>query len=47
MPGWTTGDNFHNNIAYTPGTWIALHRICEDTASATSSGFTTIRRTRS
>ena len=27
MPGWTTGDNFHNNIAYTPGTWIALHRI--------------------
>lgn len=29
MPGWTTGDNFHNNIAYTPGTWMALHRICE------------------
>jgi hypothetical protein len=29
MPGWTTGDNAHNNIAYTPGTWIALHRICE------------------
>jgi sugar phosphate isomerase/epimerase len=29
MPGWTTGDNFHNNIAYTPGTWIALHRVCE------------------
>jgi sugar phosphate isomerase/epimerase len=29
MPGWTTADNFHNNIAYTPGTWIALHRICE------------------
>jgi sugar phosphate isomerase/epimerase len=29
MPGWTIGDNFHNNIAYTPGTWIALHRICE------------------
>jgi sugar phosphate isomerase/epimerase len=29
MPGLTTGDNFHNNIAYTPGTWIALHRICE------------------
>jgi len=28
MPGWTTGDNFHNNIGYTPGTWIALHRIC-------------------
>jgi sugar phosphate isomerase/epimerase len=29
MPGWTIGDNWHNNIAYTPGTWIALHRICE------------------
>jgi len=29
MPGWTVGDNFHNNIAYTPGAWIALHRICE------------------
>jgi sugar phosphate isomerase/epimerase len=29
MPGWTTADNYHNNIAYTPGTWIALHQICE------------------
>jgi sugar phosphate isomerase/epimerase len=29
MPGWTTGDNFHNNIGYTPALWIALHRICE------------------
>ncbi|HEX6739964.1 MAG TPA: TIM barrel protein [Vicinamibacteria bacterium] len=29
MPGWTTGDNWHNNIAYAPGTWIALHHICE------------------
>jgi sugar phosphate isomerase/epimerase len=29
MYGWTTSDNLHNNIAYTPGTWIALHRICE------------------
>ncbi len=29
MPGWTTGDNWHNQIAYTPGTWIALHRIAE------------------
>jgi sugar phosphate isomerase/epimerase len=29
MPGWTTGDIWHNNIAYTPGAWIALHRICE------------------
>jgi sugar phosphate isomerase/epimerase len=30
MPGWTTGDNFHNNIGYAPGAWIALHRICGD-----------------
>ncbi|MBO0797558.1 MAG: sugar phosphate isomerase/epimerase [Blastocatellia bacterium] len=29
MPGWVPGDNWHNNIAYTPGVWIALHRICE------------------
>jgi sugar phosphate isomerase/epimerase len=29
MPGWTVKDSFYNNIAYTPGTWIALHRICE------------------
>jgi len=29
MPGWTTGDTWHNNIAYTPGAWVALHRICE------------------
>ena len=29
MPGWTTSDNFHNDIGYTPGAWIALHRICE------------------
>jgi sugar phosphate isomerase/epimerase len=29
MPGWTVKDNWHNNIAYTPGTWIALHRLCE------------------
>jgi sugar phosphate isomerase/epimerase len=29
MPGWTVGDNWHNNIAYTPGAWIALHQICE------------------
>jgi sugar phosphate isomerase/epimerase len=29
MPGWTVGDSFHNNIAYAPGPWIALHRICE------------------
>jgi len=29
MPGWTTTDNWHNNIAYAPGSWMALHRICE------------------
>ncbi len=29
MPGWTVLDNWHNNIAYTPATWIAIHRICE------------------
>jgi sugar phosphate isomerase/epimerase len=29
MPGWTTADAWHNNIAYTPAAWIALHRICE------------------
>jgi sugar phosphate isomerase/epimerase len=29
MPGWTPTDNWHNNIAYTPAMWIALHQICE------------------
>lgn len=29
MPGWTPDDAWHNNLAYTPGAWIALHRICE------------------
>ena len=29
MYGWTVSDNLHNNIAYTPGMWIALHRICD------------------
>ena len=29
MYGWTTNDNYWNNIAYTPGTWISLHRIAE------------------
>src|SRR5262245_54838862 len=29
MPGWTISDNWHNNIAYTPGAWIALHKICD------------------
>jgi sugar phosphate isomerase/epimerase len=29
MPGWNVTDGWHNNIAYAPGPWIALHRICE------------------
>jgi len=29
MPGWSVSDTWHNNIAYAPGPWIALHRICE------------------
>jgi len=29
MPGWTSLDRWHNNLAYAPGPWIALHRICE------------------
>ena len=48
MPGWTPVDNFHNNIAYTPGD---VDRPAPDlraaTASATSSGSTTTRRIRS
>jgi sugar phosphate isomerase/epimerase len=47
MPGWTTGDNWHNNIAYVPGTWIALHRICEKHGVGGSSASTTTRPTRS
>src|SRR5262245_17177087 len=29
MPGWNVLDRWHNNIAYAPGPWITLHRICE------------------
>jgi sugar phosphate isomerase/epimerase len=29
MPGWNITDKWHNNLAYAPGPWIALHRICE------------------
>jgi sugar phosphate isomerase/epimerase len=29
MPGWNVTDAWHNNIAYAPGPWIALHRLCE------------------
>ena len=29
MPGWYTGDHYFYNIAYCPGNWIMLHRICE------------------
>jgi sugar phosphate isomerase/epimerase len=34
MPGWNISDKWHNNIAYAPGPWIALHRICERHAVA-------------
>jgi sugar phosphate isomerase/epimerase len=30
MPGWNPSDNYHNNIGYTPGMWIALHQIAEE-----------------
>ena len=36
MPGWTVLDRWHNNIAYAPGPWIALHRICEKRVSSCS-----------
>lgn len=29
MPGWNTTDSWHNNIAYAPGPWMVMHRICE------------------
>jgi sugar phosphate isomerase/epimerase len=29
MPGWNISDKWHNNLAYAPGPWIALHRICD------------------
>jgi len=29
MPGCNPSDNYHNNIGYTPGMWIALHQIAE------------------
>ncbi|MDP2926301.1 MAG: TIM barrel protein [Nanoarchaeota archaeon] len=29
MPGWNTTDCSANNIAYTPGVWIALHKIAK------------------
>ena len=29
MPGWNTTDSVHNNIGYTPGMWIRLHKIAE------------------
>jgi sugar phosphate isomerase/epimerase len=29
MPGWNVTDKWYNNLAYAPGPWIALHRICE------------------
>ena len=47
MPGWTTGDNWHNNIAYTPAPGSRCIASARSTASAISSAFTTTRRTRS
>ena len=47
MPGWTTGDNWHNNIAYTPGPGSRCTGSPRSTASAISSASTTTRRTRS
>ena len=29
MPGWNVTDKWHNQIAYAPGPWMALHKICE------------------
>jgi sugar phosphate isomerase/epimerase len=29
MPGWNTTDLWHNQIGYTPGMWIRLHRIAD------------------
>jgi hypothetical protein len=29
MPGWNTTDAYVNNIAYCPGMWIALHKLCK------------------
>ncbi len=29
MPGWNTTDTYINNVAYCPGMWIALYKICE------------------
>ena len=46
MPGWTTGDIWHNNIAYTPG---AVDRAAPDLREArrrrSASASTTTRRT--
>ena len=45
MPGWTTGDNWHNNIGYAPGPGSRCTASARSTASAISSASTTIRRT--
>lgn len=29
MPGWNTTDTYINNIAYCPGMWITLYRLCQ------------------
>jgi sugar phosphate isomerase/epimerase len=42
MPGWTTGDNFHNNIGYTPGHGSHSIAFAKSMGSETSFAFTTI-----
>ena len=45
MPGWTTGDNLHNNIAYAGRPGSRCTASARSTASAISSASTTTRRT--
>ena len=45
MPGWTTGDSFHNNIAYPPAHGSRCTASASATVSVISSGFTTLHRT--
>jgi len=46
MPGCSIGDEWHNNLAYAPGPWIALHRICERHGVGDQFRIHSIRRTR-
>ena len=47
MPGWTVGDNFHNNIGYAPGCGSRFTAFAKSTAWAINPACTTILRTRS